>query len=63
MTACSTDNLILLLEKRLDLNGRLEVFDHLDMCKACRDTIYHLSRKRDVRLFVYKPYIAEGDVA
>ncbi len=53
----------MLLNKQLDLDGKLEVLDHLDMCETCRDMIYQLSRNRDKAFFVYKPYVDEGEVA
>ncbi len=63
MTVCSIENLLKLLNKQLDLDGKLAVLDHLDMCEICRDMVYQISRNRDRALFVYKPYIDEGEVA
>ncbi|HYK90821.1 MAG TPA: hypothetical protein VE398_18755 [Acidobacteriota bacterium] len=63
MVACSIENLRLLLDKQLNLDGRLEILDHLDGCDACREMVYLLSRKRDRSFFIYKPYIDEGQVA
>ena len=56
MDACSFKKLVQLLDKQLDLDGRLDVFDHLDHCENCRDAIYHIMRDRDAAYFVARPY-------
>jgi hypothetical protein len=52
MGSCSVDRLVQLLDKRLDLDSKLDVFDHLDQCQTCRDTVYQILRSRDARFFV-----------
>jgi predicted anti-sigma-YlaC factor YlaD len=52
MRNCSFDMLVRLLDKQLDLEGKLEVFDHLDRCENCRDTVYQIARDRDRGFFV-----------
>jgi hypothetical protein len=56
MTGCNFEKLVQLLDKRLDVDGKLEVLDHLDHCDICRDAVYHISRDRDANLFIYRPY-------
>ncbi len=60
---CSIGRLKLFLDHRLKLDDKLELLDHLDHCRTCREAIYHLSRQRDLGYFVYKPYFGEGEVA
>jgi hypothetical protein len=47
MNGCCFERLLLLLDKKLDLEAQLEAFDHLDRCEICRETIYQMSRDRD----------------
>jgi len=61
MILCSFSRLFQLLDKLLGVDEQLEIYDHLDQCEICRDTIYQLSRDRDEALFIYpghssKPY-------
>jgi hypothetical protein len=51
MGSCSTEKLVQLLDKQLDLDGKLDVFDHLDQCQTCQDTVYQILRARDAKLF------------
>ncbi len=53
---CDLEKLKLLLDKRLDLDQNLELFDHLDKCDSCRMAIYSISRDRDKAYLIYKPY-------
>ena len=55
MNGCSFEKLILLLERKLSINAQLRLFDHLDRCEICRDTIYHISRDRDEALRILLP--------
>ncbi len=55
MSSCSFEKLLQLLDKQLDLDGKLDVFDHLDHCENCRDAIYHILRDRDSGYFVVRP--------
>ena len=63
MGACSFKKLVLLLDKKLDLDEKLEVLDHLQSCTICRDAIYQISRDRDEALFIHRPYKVDKDVA
>ena len=53
MTQCSFEKLIKLLDKELDLDGQLDILDHLDRCENCREAVFHISRDRDGDLFIY----------
>jgi hypothetical protein len=53
---CNFEKLVQYLDKSLDLDGQLEVLNHVDVCDACRDAIFHISRDRDASLFRYRPY-------
>ena len=59
MQTCNFEKLVMFLDKQLDLDGKLDVLDHLDQCEICRDAIYHISRDRDANLFVYRPFKVE----
>jgi predicted anti-sigma-YlaC factor YlaD len=59
MSACSFNRLLQLVNKQLDLDGQLEVYDHLDRCDICRDAICQISRDRDRSFFVYRAYGVE----
>ncbi len=59
MYACNFSKLVRLLDKKLDLEGRLEVLDHLDQCETCREAVYLISRDRDEALFSYHPSLKE----
>ena len=53
---CSFDRLVQYLDKQLNLDEQLEVLEHLDFCETCREAIYQISRDRDVKLFISRPY-------
>jgi hypothetical protein len=63
MAACSFKKLVQLLDKQLSLDDKLEVLNHLDSCKICRDAVYQISRDRDEGLFVHRPYNVEKNFA
>jgi hypothetical protein len=44
MSACNFEYLLQLLNKQLDLDKQIEVFDHLERCDICRDAIHQISR-------------------
>ena len=46
MSACSFEKLLRLLDKQLDLAGKLETLIHLVMCDICREAVYQISRDR-----------------
>jgi len=52
---CSFEMLVKYLDKQLNLDERLAMFDHLDHCEACFETLYLLSRDRDSAYFIYQP--------
>lgn len=55
MSACNFEKLVLLLDKKLDLDEKLDVLDHLASCTICRDAVYQISRDRDEALFIQRP--------
>ena len=52
MGACSFQKLVQLLDNKLDLDEKLEVLDHINSCKICRDAVYQISRDRDDVYFI-----------
>jgi hypothetical protein len=44
MSACNFEYLLQLINKQLDLDKQIEVFDHLERCDICRDAIHQISR-------------------
>jgi len=62
MCDCSFDRLLQLTNKQLDLDGQLEVFDHLDRCDTCRDAIYQITHDLDKALFIYRAYRVKPSV-
>jgi hypothetical protein len=63
MSTCSFKKLVMLLDKKLDLDEKLEVLGHLESCQICRDAVYQISRDRDESLFIRRPYNIEKIVA
>jgi len=63
MEGCSFKKLVQLLDKQLDLDEKLDVLNHLDTCKICRDAVYQISRDRDEAYFIHRPYNVEKNVA
>lgn len=59
MSRCSFEKLVLYLDKKLDLDTKLELLDHLGSCDTCWETLYQLSKDRDAGLFHYRPYKVE----
>ncbi len=55
MKTCDFEKLVLFLDKQLDLDGKLDVLDHLDHCEICREAVYHIARDRDADLFIQRP--------
>ncbi len=58
MIACSFDNLVKLLDKQLDLDSSIDVYNHLDCCDTCRDAVYHIKRDRDEAALIFRPFRA-----
>lgn len=58
---CNFEKLWLYLDKKLDLDGQLEVLEHLDECETCFEAVYLMSRDRDANLFVW--YKLEDKIA
>ncbi len=56
MNGCNFSKLVKLLDKKLNLDDRLEVLDHVQHCAICREAIYNISRDRDGEYFIYRPY-------
>ena len=63
MDACSFKKLVQLLDNQLALDDKLEILNHLESCRICRDAVYQISRDRDEALFVHRPYNVEKHVA
>jgi predicted anti-sigma-YlaC factor YlaD len=63
MSICSFKKLVQLLDKKLDLDEKLEVLDHLESCAICRDAVYQIARDRDEGLFIHRPFNIEKIVA
>jgi hypothetical protein len=59
MNSCNFDTLLKLVDKQLDLDGKLDIYDHLDHCENCRDAVYHILRDRDEGFFVPRPHKME----
>ncbi len=55
MNDCSFERLLRLVEKRLGTEAQLKLFDHLDRCEICRESVYHIVRDRDEALQVLLP--------
>lgn len=55
MSTCNFEKLVRLLDKKLGLDEKLEILNHLSSCSICRDTIYLISRDRDEALFIARP--------
>ena len=53
MSACNFEYLLQFVNKQLDLDKQLEVYDHLDRCDICRDAVYQISRDLDRVLLIY----------
>jgi hypothetical protein len=53
MSACNFEYLLQLVNKQLDLDKQLEVYDHLDRCNICRDAVYQISRDLDGAFFTH----------
>ena len=49
---CDLKQLSLLLDKKLSLDPRLRVLEHLETCEACFQCLYMIIRERDMHLFV-----------
>jgi len=54
MSACNFECLLQFVNKQLDLDKQLEVYEHLDCCNICRDAICQLSRDLAEVLFIYR---------
>ncbi len=52
--------LIQYLDRKLNLDERLEVLFHLDWCFACRHCIYWIVRERDEALFTKAQALIDG---
>jgi hypothetical protein len=58
MEGCSFDKLVQFLDKRLNLDEKLEILGHLDGCSICREAIYFICRDRDEALFIRRKIAA-----
>ena len=53
---CDFEKLVHYLDKELDIDSQLDVLTHVDECDTCRDAVFHISRDRDSKFFVFRPY-------
>jgi hypothetical protein len=56
MSACNFEYLLQFVNKQLDLDQQLEVYDHLDRCNICREAVYQLSRDLGGVSFIYRAH-------
>jgi len=63
MGPCSFKKLVKFLNKRLDLDGKLEILNHLALCDICREAVYQISRDRDEAFFIYRPFSQEANLS
>ncbi len=61
MDGCSLEKLVLLLDKKLDLDTRLGIYDHLDRCYHCKDAIYRLVQSRDRKFLIYHSAVSRRE--
>jgi hypothetical protein len=47
------EQLLLFLEKRLDLDARLAILEHLDECNDCFEEVYRICKNQDARHLVW----------
>ena len=59
MSACSFDRLLEFINKQLDLDGQLSVYDHLERCDICCDAVCQLLRDRDEAFFIYRAHLVK----
>jgi hypothetical protein len=59
MSACNFEYLLRFVNDQLDLDGQLEVYDHLDRCNICREAVYQLSRDLDGVPSTYRAHSAK----
>jgi hypothetical protein len=52
MNACSFEYLLQFVNNQLDLDGQLEIFDHLGRCNICREAVCQLSRDLDTKSLI-----------
>jgi len=62
MSACSFNRLLQFVNQQLDLDGQLEVYDHLDRCDICRDAVCQLARDRDGAFLINRVHRVEPSV-
>ena len=61
MSACNFEFLLQFVNRQLDLDKQLEVYNHLDRCDICREAVGQISRDLDGSSLNYcahcgKPY-------
>jgi hypothetical protein len=50
---CNFERLWLYLDRKLDLDGQLEVLEHLENCETCFEAVYMMSRDNGAKLFAW----------
>ncbi len=63
MRRCNFDKLVRLLDEELNLDGKLEVLEHLGVCDICYEAFYLLWRDRDETRFALGPSGKRGKAA
>jgi hypothetical protein len=53
MNQCNHEKLVKLLDKKLNIEDSLEVFDHIHVCSICQEAVYLISRSNDAAYFIY----------
>jgi predicted anti-sigma-YlaC factor YlaD len=62
MSACSFIHLLQLVNKKLDLDAELEVYEHLDRCSICREAVAQLSRDQDESSIDLRPHAMKPSI-
>ena len=62
MSACSFGQLVQFVNKQLDLDEQLQVYNHLDLCDICRDAVFELARDLGETCFVHCAHHADPSV-
>jgi hypothetical protein len=68
MSSCNFEYLLKLINKQLDLDKQIEVYDHLEQCDICRDAAHQISRDLKGVFFIYcahcvKAYDIRGQIS
>ncbi len=56
MIHCEKENLAHLIADDLDVDTKIDILEHLEVCTTCKDAYYGMTRERDSVLFVHRRY-------